>query len=318
MSSFASHLDGWYDVSEQMHADLARRVEARLAARQRENEALLSVQDFEAYRERVRAHFLKAIGGLPQEKTPLHPRITGVLEQPGFRIEKLLFESVPDYFVSAACYVPDGLAEPAPAVLFFSGHAAEGKAHDAYQRVCRDLARNGFIVLAIDPIGQGERLQYWRDGKPWLDTCTIEHTHAGLPFFLQGASIARHFAWDGIRAFDYLASRTDVDATRIGATGNSGGGTQTCYLMLCEPRLAAAAPCTFPTTLDALFKSGNVQDMEQIVPGCFVHGPDHDDFLTALAPRPVMAGAVAYDQFPIEGSYEAVNRARKVYELYGE
>src|SRR5690606_29266799 len=120
-----------------------------------------------------------------------------------------------------------------------------------------------------------------------------EHTHAGFPFLLMGASVARHFVWDGIRAFDYLASRPDVDASRIGATGNSGGGTQTMYMMLAEPRLAAAVPCTFPTTLEAMQKSGQAQDMEQIVAKAMLRGPDHDDFFTALAPKPVQAGIVA-------------------------
>jgi cephalosporin-C deacetylase-like acetyl esterase len=132
-----------------------------------------------------------------------------------------------------------------------------------------------------------------------------------------GASVARHFVWDAVRAFDYLASRPDVDEARIGVTGNSGGGTQTMYLMLAEPRLAAAVPCTFPTTLEALQMSGQAQDMEQIVYSAIRRGPDHDDFFTALAPKPVLAGAVAYDFFPIEGSHELLRRARRVYELYG-
>jgi dienelactone hydrolase len=316
MPRFTSHLDGFHDVADQMRADIWSRAQECSRRRAQEKAALGSVADFEAYRTKIRDHFMEAIGGLPSERTPLRPRVTGVLQQEGFRIEKVLFESQPEYFVSAACYVPDNVEASAPGVLFFCGHSATGKAHDTYQRVCRDLARNGFVVLAIDPIGQGERLQFWKDGQPQL-MGTLEHTHAGLPFFLMGASVARHFVWDGIRAFDYLASRDEVDESRIGVTGNSGGGTQTCYLMMCEPRLVAAVPCTFPTTLEAILQSGNPQDMEQIVFSSLMRGPDHDDFLTALAPRPVMAGAVASDFFPIEGTLEAVDRARKIYDLYG-
>lgn len=317
MHSFTSHLNGWYDVSDQMRADIHRRAADCFRAREEQKNALRTVADFEAYRADIRDHFLEAIGGLPEEKTPLRPQVTGVVQQAGFRIEKILFESSPQYLVSAACYVPDCLEAPAPAVLFLCGHSANGKAHDTYQMVCRDLARNGFIVLAIDPIGQGERLQYWHEGQPRQQSCTVEHTHAGLPFFLQGASVARHFVWDAIRGVDYLESRADVDPARIGVTGNSGGGTQTCFLMLVEPRLAAAVPATFPMTLETMLKTGQPQDMEQIVPRCIERGPDHDDFLTAIAPRPVLAGAVAYDSFPIEGTHEAVRRAKRIYELYG-
>lgn len=318
MSSFPPHLNGWYDVADQMRADLQRRAQKLFQERQNVRDSLTTGAEFEAHRERTRARFLESIGGLPTEKTPLQAQVTGTFEQEGFKIEKVLFQSLPNFFVSAACYVPDGLDGPAPGVLFFCGHSGIGKAAEAYQKVCRDLARNGFVVLAVDPIGQGERLQYWKDKESLFSSCTIEHTHAGFPYVLMGASVARHFVWDGIRAFDYLASRPDVDENRIGATGNSGGGTQTSLLMLAEPRLASAVPATFPMTLETMMKVGQAQDMEQIVPRSIAGGPDHDDFLTALAPKPVMAGAVAYDFFPIEGTHEAVNRARKVYELYGQ
>ncbi len=318
MISFSKNLGGWQDVNEQMRGDLQRHVWEYSRAREDEKAALKSVADFERYREKIRAHFLESIGGLPKEKTPLHPQITGVIQQDGFRIEKTLYQSQPDYFVSAACYIPDHLPAPAPGVLFMCGHSDNGKAHERYQKVARDLARNGFVVLAIDPIGQGERLQYWENGEPQQTICTFEHTHAGFPFVLMGASVARHFVWDAIRGFDYLAERSDVDETRIAATGNSGGGTQTCYLMLVEPRLAAAIPATFPMTLESMQQTGMVQDMEQLVAQAILRGPDHDDFLTAIAPRPVLLGAVAFDSFPIEGSHEAMRRARKIYELYGQ
>jgi hypothetical protein len=108
-----------------------------------------------------------------------------------------------------------------------------------------------------------------------------------------------------------------VDPGRIGVTGNSGGGTQTVLLMLAEPRLAAAVPCTFVMTLDSYHTTGQAQDAEQLIPGAFLHGPDHDDYLTAMAPKPVLVGAAAWDFFPIEGSLEAVRRAKRIWALYG-
>jgi hypothetical protein len=87
--------------------------------------------------------------------------------------------------------------------------------------------------------------------------------------------------------------------------------------MMREPRFAAAVPCTFVMTLESYMKTGQPQDSEQIVRGCFANGPDHDDYITAMAPKPVLVGAAAYDFFPIEGAMEAVNRAKKIYALYG-
>lgn len=305
------------DFSGQMYDDLRRRARECTAAQTQAKEALQTIEQFERHREQTRRHLLDAIGGLPEEKTPLNARVTGVVEQPDCMIEKILFESQPQYFVSALCYVPKQREAPAPAVLFLCGHSDNGKAYQRYQRVCRDLAANGFIVLAIDPIGQGERFQYLRDGKSVHYSNTVEHSYAGLPFMLQGASVARHFAWDAMRGMDYLIERGDVDAQRIGATGNSGGGTQTALLMALEPRLAAAMPCTWITSQEHMMQTGHAQDMEQIVYGAMTRGPNHDDYMSAMAPRPALLGAAAYDPFPVEGSIQSHERARKIYALYG-
>jgi cephalosporin-C deacetylase-like acetyl esterase len=305
-----------FDVADQMRADIHLRATQALANSEKEKANLVDVSAFELRREQVRQKFLDAIGGLPQQKTPLNVRVTGVIESSSYNIEKTLFESLPGYVVSASCYVPHNLKQSAPAVLLVCGHDELGKAGPTYQAVCHDLAVNGFIVLAIDPIGQGERDQYFEGDTVLYPSCIEQHTHAGFPFYLMGASVTRYFIWDAIRAVDYLVSRPDVDENRIGLTGNSGGGTQSCFLMMCEPRLAAAVPCTFVTTLESILRSGAPQDAEQIVHGCMDGGPDHDDFLVAMAPKPVLVGAVGYDFFPIEGTYEAVSRAKRIYDLY--
>lgn len=307
-----------YEFSNQMFDDLLRRARECSSAQSQAKATIRSVEEFERYREQVYAHLLDAIGGLPTEKTPLNARTTGVIEEAEFNIEKVLFESQPEYFVTANCYLPKQCEKHAPAVLFLCGHSDTGKALPGYQKVCRDLVANGFMVLAIDPIGQGERLQYVRDGVNTQYSNTVEHSYAALPFTLQGASVARHFVWDAIRGIDYLIERGDVDENRIGAVGNSGGGTQTALLTLLEPRLAASMPCTWITSQEHMMKSGHVQDGEQVVYGAMERGPNHDDYLIGIAPRPVLIGAAAYDTFPVEGSLQSFERARKIYELYGE
>ena len=318
MRTFGPNVNGYYDVSYQMVDNLRRRAEAHFRRQEAEKAELTSIAAFEEHRKRVRDHFMRAIGGLPEERTPLNVECTGALDRGAFTIEKLIYESQPEFFVTAALYVPKGIASPQPAVVFVHGHSDLGKSYPTYQAVCVDLAANGFIVLAVDPPGQGERFQYFdpEKGERIIGGCTTEHTYAGLQFTLGGASIGRHFIWDVVRGIDYLETRPEVDPTRIGLTGNSGGGTQACLLMMSEPRFAASVPCTFMMTLESYMKTGQAQDSEQIVPGCFANGPDHDDYITAMAPKPVLVGAAAYDYFPIEGAMEAVDRAKRIYALY--
>ena len=318
MRTFGSNVNGFHDVSDQMIDNLRRRAEAHFRRQEVEKAELTSIAAFEEHRKRVRDHFMTAIGGLPKERTPLNVQCTGTLDRGAFTIKKLIYESLPEFYVTAALYLPKGIESPQPAVVFVHGHSDLGKSYPVYQAVCVDLASNGFVVLAVDPPSQGERFQYFdpEKGERIIGGCTTEHTYAGLQFTLGGASIGRHFIWDVMRGVDYLETRPEVDPTRIGLTGNSGGGTQSCLLMMSEPRFAASVPCTFVMTLESYMKTGQAQDSEQIVPGCFVNGPDHDDYITAMAPKPVLVGAAAYDYFPIEGAIEAVDRAKRIYALY--
>lgn len=320
MLKFGPRIDGYYDVEDQLIHYIRRRAEAAFRRREDERAALTSVAAFEAYRERMRERFLKAIGGLPGEKTKLNAKVTGTLDRGAYTIEKVLYESVPGFPVTANLYVPKSRqgAAPGPAILFVCGHAEVAKAYPGYQKVLIELARDGFVVLAVDPLGQGERFQFIdeRSGEQRVNWGTTEHTYAGFQYYLAGMSIARQFVWDGMRGIDYLLTRPEVDAQKIGVTGNSGGGVQSAFLMMAEPRLAAAMPCTFIMDYESYLKTGQPQDGEQNLYASFVDGPDHDDYLTAFAPKPVRVGLAAYDFFPIEGALSAIEKARKMYALY--
>lgn len=313
---FGPFLDGYHDVESQLIDYLRRKAEEAIARRDCEKSNLNSIEDCQRYRQKVREHFLKVIGGLPTSKCELEPQITGVIQGEGYRIEKVIFQSLPGFFVTSNLYLPEGEG-PVPGILFACGHSRDAKAYPVYQKVCLDLVANGFAVLAVDPQGQGERLQYWRDGREDVRWGTVEHSYSGIKCSLLGMSIARYFVWDLIRALDYLSSRPEVDSTRLGITGNSGGGTQTSYMMLLDDRLKAAAPCTYITSRKAYLGTGQAHDMEQNTLGAITHGPDHDDFLAAFAPRPAMVGAVDSDFFNVEGAVRSVEKARRVYALYG-
>ncbi|MGC4056477.1 MAG: acetylxylan esterase [Paludibaculum sp.] len=112
----------------------------------------------------IKAKMERAMGGLPDVRAELNARVTGKFERQGYRVEKLLFESLPGFRVTANLYVPTTSAGPFPAVLGVAGHSDNGKAYPSYQKVWITLARRGYVVLAYDPPGQGERLEYFELG----------------------------------------------------------------------------------------------------------------------------------------------------------
>jgi len=281
-------------------------------------EQLKSAEDAQNYVESVRAKIRECFGPEP-ERTPLNPRITGLLDRDGYTIEKLIFDSRPGFPVTANLYVPKDRKTPLPGVVGTCGHSSNGKASEAYQSFAQGLARQGYVCLIYDPIGQGERYQYVdHDLKPRLKGPVHEHLYAGNQQFLVGEFFGAWRAWDGIRALDYLLTREEVDPTQIGVTGNSGGGTMTTWLCGVEPRWAMAAPSCFVTTFRRNMENELPADTEQCPPRALALGLDHADFLAAMAPKPVMILAKERDFFDARGAEEAYQRLQRLYGLFGK
>lgn len=279
---------------------------------------LTTKADAEAYVESVRQRIRQCFGEEP-ERTPLNPRITKVTERDGYRIENLIFESRPGFPVTANVYVPTDRDGRMPGVVGTCGHSSNGKAAGVYQAFSQGLARQGYVCLIYDPIGQGERLQYVNDDlTAKIGPGTREHLHAGNQQFLVGETFAMWRAWDGIRALDYLLTRDDVDPTHVGVTGNSGGGTMTTWLCGVERRWTMAAPSCFVTTFRRNMENELPADTEQCPPKALALNLDHDDFIAALAPRPVILLAKERDYFDARGAEEAYARLQKLYGLLGE
>ena len=278
---------------------------------------LATKADAEAYIQAVRGQIRESFGPFP-EKTPLKPRVTKVVERDAYKIENVLFESRPGFLVSANLYIPKGRTFPLPGVVASCGHSANGKAIDTYQAFCQGLARLGYVVLILDPIGQGERMQYvdasW---KPTRGTGTGEHNYAGIQQLLVDERFCMWRAWDGIRALDYLMSREEVDQRHLGITGNSGGGTMTTWLCGLEQRWTMAAPSCFVTELRRNMENELGADMEQCPPKALALGLDHEDFLTALAPKPIIILAKEKDYFDVRGNEAAFERLKRLYRLLG-
>lgn len=258
---------------------------------------------------------LRLVGGLPTTRTPLQARVTGRHRREGFAVENVIYESVPGFPVTANVYLPAGGGRR-PAVIASAGHGPLGK---EAERWGPDLARKGFVVLAYDPLGQGERLQHY---DPVLRAsraggATEEHGQAAARAELIGESVARYFIWDAMRGVDYLAGRPEVDPERIGAVGCSGGGTVTTYLSALDARIKAAAVACYITSWSALVDGPGPQEAEQSLAGFLAEGLDMGDYLALIAPRPLLIVSTSDDFFPLEGARAVYQEAQGFYALDG-
>jgi cephalosporin-C deacetylase-like acetyl esterase len=246
----------------------------------------------------VRTQLWEILGGRPQE-TPLNARTVGTIERKGYKIDKVVYESMPQVYVTANLYVPTTGKGPYPGIVVPLGHVQNGKAYRNYQYSFQSLARKGYVVLAYDPFGQGERRQYGLSATGHPRFTTGEHLQAGRPMILFGSSFALYRTWDGIRSLDYLLSRPEVDAQRVGCTGHSGGATMTMYLMALDPRIqvAVAVEGNYENMAVKNFDPpGAIADAEQNLVGGLPLGLDRGDMLAAFAPKPFLMSYTVHDQ----------------------
>ncbi len=281
--------------------------------------ALATKADAEAYVKDTQARIAKAFAPMPRQKTPLNARITGTLDREGYTVEKIIFESRPKFHVTAHLYLPkEKKGAKIPGVVGTCGHSSNGKNAEAYQSFAQGLARMGTACLIYDPIGQGERSQYLDEEHQLIyKGTTHEHNMAGNQMELVGEFLGSWRAWDGIRALDYLLSRPEIDPRHVGVTGNSGGGTLTTWLLGLEGRWSMGAPACFVTTWRRNLENELPQDNEQCPPRSLAMGLDHDDYLAAMAPKPVIILAKEKDYFDARGSEETLARLRHLYGLLG-
>lgn len=254
------------------------------------------------------AFFVRQLGGFPK-RTPLNAKVTGRLTVDDYRIEKLYYESQPGLHVTATLYMPQGKG-PFPVVLHPTGHSASAKNRELYQQASIVIVKGGCAVFCYDPIGQGERKQLFdKDGKPY--DSTVQHTLINQTSHLLGSNVAQTMIWDGMRAIDYLQSRSDIIADRIGCTGISGGGTNTSYLMALDDRITAAAPGCYLTGFRSLFNTIGPQDAEQNIHDQLGFGMDHADYVLMRLPKPTLIMAATKDYFDINGAWQLFRQGKR-------
>ena len=291
----------------------------QLAARRARVAAILTREQFEIRRAMIRRELLAMMGGVPAQRFPLNVRKTGAIDRGDYRIEKIVYESLPGFYVTANLYVPQTGKPPYPAVLQPTGHSVAAKARAFYQNLGLGLVKNGFVVLTYDPTGQGERRIFYdaglRDSK--VGGTTTEHEMVGVQSLLGGESVARYMVWDGMRGIDVLQALPYVDPARIGVSGCSGGGTLTAYISALDERVQVAAPSCYITDWEDQLAGTGPQDAEQQFPDQFRIGLNHADLVEAFAPKPYLICATTEDFFPIAGARKAFEESRRIYGLFG-
>jgi len=308
----------WTDAPNMLYHHLADQAFQQLEERASRTATLKTEAQWLRRQDEIRQTLMEIVGPFP-EKTPLNPKIVGTVEKPDFRMEKLIYESMPEFYVTACIFIPKGLEGKAPAVVYLCGHSAEGFRTVPYQTSIINLVKKGFVVLTYDPISQGERLQYLdpEKGQSKIGGCTKEHSYVGAQCFISGVSFARYRTWDGIRAIDYLSTREEVDPKRIGVTGRSGGGTLSSYVAAMDDRVLAAAPECYICGFKRLLESIGPQDAEQNFYHGIARSIDHADLLEVRAPKPALLVTTTRDFFSIQGARETLEEAKQAYKAFG-
>jgi cephalosporin-C deacetylase-like acetyl esterase len=301
-------------ATSQMHAYLNDIAYKMLAERAKRVAAIEMKEQAVARRDEVRRRIAELVGGILATTGPINAKSFDTIKEDGFTIENIAYESCPNYWVTANVYVPNGKG-PFPALIIAPGHGA-GKASQYSWDA--NFARAGVLVLSIDPMGQGERMQHWDDelGRSKLEG-SGDHEHANQTALLLGHHIARYWFADGIRGVDYLIARPDVIAEKIGSFGCSGGGTAAAYLAAMDPRIRVAAAASYITSFKELLPGNGPQDAEQTLPSFIAEGLDFADWVELAAPRPFAIVAFEKDFFPIDGAKWTFAEAQRIYSLYG-
>ena len=261
-----------------------------------------TLAEAQAQQEFLRRELLNALGLDPlPPRTPLNPSVTGRIEREGYSIEKVSFESRPNHVVPALLYLPQNVEKPVPAIVSAIGHWSYGKSSNAPQLRGIALAKQGYAVLAL------EACYAWERGIPG--------NSEGFEPFVAGGAIAGHMVWDIMRGVDYLETRPDIDTTRLGITGASGGGLQTFYAGAVDTRFKAVMPAvalwSMPELAINFYYSG-----DNWVPGISRMG-GMGTLIALTAPRAMLVMNMDSDYSTSYACEVMVNAARPYYRLYG-
>lgn len=276
---------------------------------------ITSLEQWQAKRKQLHAELLDMLGLDPlPARTDLKPVVTGTVEQDDFAVENIHFQSQPGLYVTGNLYRPKEVKEPLPTILYVCGHGAVKKGNISfgnkvhYQHHGAWFARNGYVCLTIDSLQLGE----------------IEGIHHGTHnlgmwwWLNRGYTPAGVEAWNCIRALDYLETRPEVDKSRLGVTGRSGGGAYSWWIAAADERIACAVPVAGVTDLENHVIDGCVEGHCDCM---YMHNTyrwDYPALCALVAPRPLLISNTDSDGiFPLSGVYRTFEKVRHVYRLNG-
>lgn len=250
----------------------------------------------------LRNQILVSAGLSPMpEKTPLHPQVFGKIEEKDYTIEKVLIETLPGFYLGGNLYRPRNGRAKHPGILNPHGHWPYGRLENqplySGPALGISLARQGYVVFAYDMVG-------------YTDTIQLPHRFGSAEQRLWSFGPLGLQLWDSIRALDFLASLDDVDATRLGVTGASGGGTQTFLLTAVDDRVQFASPVNM---VSAIMQGG---DLCENAPGLRIN-TSNVEIAAMFAPKPMLLVSATGDwthNVP-KDEYPAI---RRIYDLYGK
>jgi len=298
----------------------------------------------------LRRNLLWSLGLSPfPRRTPLCARSVGRVHRQGYTVEKIIFQPRPGFTVPGHLYLPTDAPRPLPGILYASGHFVEhGIMYPDSQLCCIALAKLGFAVFAYEAMGQGERGPHWEafrqthlptlldskriqafladiehesTGRRWLAWAwhALQGEHGQLAPRLVGLSQEGLMVWESIRALDYMCTREEIDATRLGMIGASGGGQNTYFTAGLDERVrAAASVCCLPSLTGQVRLSRGTNwwgggDWCDQIPSHLTYGEFADDGALIL-PRPLLFVVGRHDDgFPIEEARSEYHRLASLY-----
>jgi cephalosporin-C deacetylase-like acetyl esterase len=240
------------------------------------------------------------------ERPPLNVKHTGTIQMDGYRIEKLYYESLPDLYVPANLYIPDGITEPVPAVLYLCGHSRIQKTH--YQAHPRKFAELGFVCLIVETIQYGEVWgEHWGCyDRGWFNWYSRGYTPAGVE------------VWNGIRGLDLLSDLPEVNGDKMGITGISGGGAISWFLGAVDTRAQVVAPVCGNSTLEDQISKRTIDGHCDCMMIINTYGWDFQDIGAMIAPRPLYIAQADRDGLnTVESSRKVFTELKDFYSLLG-
>jgi len=284
-------------------------------------------KETEAWQKKLRSRITELVGGFPQQRTPLNFQLLETRDFPRYKREKFVFYSKPGVAVLGYLLLPKSVTAPVPTVVCIAGHGRgvddivgidlfgkDRAEHEGYQfDFAIQAVEHGLAAVAIEPMAFGCR----RDpvtAKKGIGAVSCQPAAGSALLF--GETMIGWRVWDVMRAIDWIETRPELDAKRVGCMGISGGGTCTVFSSALEPRIKAAFVSGYLNTFrDCIMSVSHCID--NYVPG-ILNWAEMYDVAGLIAPRPLFAESGSNDPiFPIAGSREGFDRVRKVYETMG-